>query len=237
MVVQRQKEVMENGTAEKQVPSEKQIANEIHDTSEKQDPCEEQKAVDVGNEDQAGTASKESEKNKAALTESESHSGTPTDDPLTDADTENAAKPDGDKKQDPATDTTYTPDLTQYDTGSIAIYEQAGKQQSGPFRFSGYYKITRLQYLAPQSADLFRMLEQKFSTVDRFGRVKQRQRSAASWEASMSFTWAVVKMEPDEEANANLPPPKIEVRDVKGMGNGTPKRSVNELLEEMRLKE
>lgn len=102
-----------------------------------------------------------------------------------------------------------SPDLSQYDTGPIAIFEQAEKRQDGHFRFAGYYKITNLQYLPPQSADLYRMLEQKFTTLDRFGRPKQRIRSAASWNASMSLMWAVIKMERDEEANAHLAPPNL----------------------------
>lgn len=101
-----------------------------------------------------------------------------------------------------ATHNSSSPDLSQYDTSAIAIYEQAEKRQDGLFRFAGYYKITNLQYLPPQSADLYRMLEQKFTTLDRFGRPKQRIRSAASWNASMSLMWAVIKMERHEKVNA-----------------------------------
>lgn len=108
-----------------------------------------------------------------------------------------------------ATPTSYSPDLCKNDAGPIAIFEQAGKRQDGHFRFAGYHKITNLQYLPPQSAELYRMLEQKFSTMDRFGRWTQKKRSAASWNASMSLMWAVIKMERDDEANARLGPPAL----------------------------
>lgn len=109
----------------------------------------------------------------------------------------------------PTMPTSYSLNLSQYDTGPIAIFDQVTKRQDGHFRFEGYYKITNLQYLPPQSAELYRMLEQKFSTMDRFGRVKQKARSAASWNASMSLMWAVIKMERDEEANSRLGPPSL----------------------------
>lgn len=108
-----------------------------------------------------------------------------------------------------ATPASYSPDLSRYDTGPIAIFEQTTKRQDGHFRFEGYYKMTHLQYLPPQSAELYRMLEQKFSTMDRFGRWKQKIRSAASWNASMSLMWAVIKMEQDDAANARLGPPAL----------------------------
>lgn len=110
-----------------------------------------------------------------------------------------------------ATPASYSPDLSRYDTGPIAIFEQATKRQDGHFRFEGYYKITHLQYLPPQSPELYRMIEQKFSTMDRFGRWKQKIRSAASWNASMSLMWAVIKMEQDDEANARLGPPALTI--------------------------
>lgn len=122
----------------------------------------------------------------------------------------NTTNPEGDAEvTSTATHPSYSPDLSQNDTGPIAIFEQVTKRQDGHFRSAGYYQITNLQYLPPQSADLYRMLEQKFSTIDRFGRWKQNARSAASWNASMSFMWAVIKMERDEEANARLGPPNL----------------------------
>ncbi|CAN8104144.1 unnamed protein product [Discula destructiva] len=73
---------------------------------------------------------------------------------------------DNEHSSGPASETIYTPDLSLYDVGGIAVFEQSSKWQSGPFRFAGCYKIARLEYLAPHSAALCRMLDQKFSTVD-----------------------------------------------------------------------
>lgn len=144
---------------------------------------------------------------------------------------------DSDENYEPDPEAPYCPDLSLYDIEPIAVFEQVSRNQGGPFRFAGYYKIASLEYLAPRSRELFQLLEQKFTQVDRFGRAKQQQRSAASWKASMRHRWAVIRMEKDQDANASLPPPKIEARKnlVKDADASTPKKSVNELLKEMRM--
>lgn len=127
---------------------------------------------------------------------------------------------------------TYTPDLSLYNLGPIAIFEQVGGR-NGAFRFLGYHKLGRLVFLAPHSQELLRMLEQKFTMVDRLGQVKQQQRSRNSWEASMGHRWAVIKLEKDGEADAALLPPDIKIRERRE--NTLPRKSVNELLKDMRL--
>ncbi|KAF4542209.1 30s ribosomal protein s16 [Lasiodiplodia theobromae] len=126
---------------------------------------------------------------------------------------------------------THTPDLADYQMEPIAVFEQVGNR-SGGFRFIGYHKIARLQFLEPGSPDLVRMLEQKFSATDKFGRVVQQQRSHASWKASLEHRWAVMKLEKDEDAEKSLHAPDVKIHDKKK--KDTPRKSVNELLKEMR---
>lgn len=177
------------------------------------------------------------EKNAGGSRESDHYAGTPTSDHAHVSRTK-APSPDSDEGYEPDPEAPYCPDLSLYDIEPIAVFEQASRHQSGPFRFAGYYKIASLEYLAPRSRELFQLLEQKFTQVDRFGRAKQKQRSAASWKASMKHRWAVIRMEKDQDANDSLPPPKIEVRsDLAEEGDASsPKKSVNELLKELRMK-
>lgn len=177
--------------------------------------------------DQEEEPSEGVEKNKGGSTESDQHVGTPT----------SALGFNSDRGSEPNPEPPYSPDLSLYDTVPIAVFEQVSRQKTSPFRFAGYYKIASLEYLAPHSRELFQLLEQKFTTVDRFGRARQQQRSAASWKSSMRHRWAVISMEKDPDADAVLPPPKVEVRnDLAGDADAaSPRKTVNELLKEMRL--
>lgn len=185
-----------------------------------------------------GEPSEGIEKNGGGSTESDQYAGTPTGDHAHVSRTK-APSPDSDEDYEPDPEAPYCPDLSLYDIEPIAVFEQASRHQSGPFRFAGYYKIASLEYLAPRSRELFQLLEQKFTQVDRFGRAKQKQRSAASWKASMRHRWAVIRMEKDQDADASLPPPKIEVKDnlAEKRDASPPKKSVNELLKELRMKD
>lgn len=140
------------------------------------------------------------------------------------------------EQEDTAESSTYTPDLSRYDRGPIAVFEQLGGRKGG-FEFAGYHKISRLQFLEPFSDELQRMLMQKFSKVDKHGQVTQQQRSRNAWEASMRHRWAVMKLDKDEEAG--IPDPDIEVGEVKADDGKlrASKKGVNELLREMRIKE
>lgn len=190
-------------------------------------------------DDKKEEPSDEIEKNRGRSTESDQHEGTPPSNITHESRTKDAPNPDFDRDYEPNIEPPYSPDLTLYDTGPIAVFEQASRQKSGPFRFAGYYKIASLEYLAPHSRELLQLLEQKFTTVDRFGRARQQQRSAAQWKGSMRHRWAVISMERDQDADTSLPPPKIEVRNGSaGDADATsPRKTVNELLKEMRLKD
>ncbi|KAI0393803.1 hypothetical protein F5Y17DRAFT_289590 [Xylariaceae sp. FL0594] len=107
----------------------------------------------------------------------------------------------------------------------IAIFEErhiSGGSQQRPrnkvrrFAFKGWFKVSRVNILAPQSAELVRMLLQKWERKDfRSGAVVpgSKQRDPAAWNASLAVEWAVVKFErlvAQDGEDAVPPPPKIE---------------------------
>lgn len=178
-------------------------------------------------------------KNSRGSTASDHPAGTPASHNAHDPTAKSAPTLGCDRHHEPNPEPPYSPDLSVYDTDPIAVFEQPPKQHGhgSLFRFAGYYKIANLEYLAPHSRELLRLLEQKFTTTDRFGRPRQQQRSAESWAGSMSHRWAVIRMEKDQDADGSLPPPEIEVRNdsVEDAGPHSPKKSVNELLRELRV--
>lgn len=138
-----------------------------------------------------------------------------------------------------ASDSTHIPDNQME---PIAVFEQTGGvSRNAGFRFTGYHRIARLEFLEPQSADLARMLEQKFSIPDKHGRVKKQQRGSAAWKTSLEQRWAVVQLEKvDAEAEESLAAPVVKInedREVGGdkKGENGPRKGVNEMLREMRL--
>lgn len=82
--------------------------------------------------------------------------------------------------------------------GPIAIFEQA-THAKGPavraYKFTGYFRVSRVAFLEPDSPELVRMLEQKWQRTDRFGNVGVAQRGGEKWRESLSQRWAVVKLE------------------------------------------
>lgn len=186
--------------------------------------------------DEKGEPSEGIEKNGGGSTESDRYAGTLPSDHAHVSRTK-ATSQDSDEDYDPDPAAPYCPDLSLYDIEPIAVFEQLSSQQRGQFRFTDYYKIASLEFLAPRSRELFQLLEQKFNQVDRFGHAKQKQRSAAKWKDSMRHRWAVISMEKDQDANNSLPPPKIEARNNRAGDDdaSSPKKSVNELLKEMRM--
>lgn len=133
----------------------------------------------------------------------------------------------------------FTPDLSLYDCGPIAVFEQLSEKggKKGGFQFLGYHKITRLQFLAPCSDQLHRMLLQKFYAVDARDRIVKQKRSRQAWAESMSYRWAVMKLEKDEETETPAPKIEFSVRKPPGRKPREPKKTVNELLKEMRLQD
>ncbi|KAI0428382.1 hypothetical protein F5Y09DRAFT_289774 [Xylaria sp. FL1042] len=126
----------------------------------------------------------------------------------------------------------------------IAVFEERRVPWARPggsqarFAFKGWFKVSRVNILAPHSAELVRMLQQKWERKDRFGNIiGSKPRDASAWNASLAQEWAVVRFELLEGENTP-PPPQIEKlpepeRPV-GMENKETK-SVNEMLSDMRL--
>jgi len=128
----------------------------------------------------------------------------------------------------------------------IAIFEERripGQRPSNinpRFAFKGWFKVARVNILAPQSAELVRMLQQKWERRDRFGNVlPSKIRDLSAWNASMAAEWAVVKFEPLEGEDAppapqieKLPEPEPEPEPTKSVDGA---RDVNEMLEGMGL--
>ena len=107
---------------------------------------------------------------------------------------------------------------------SVAVFEQTHRSQPAKFAFIGWYEVTHVQFISPRTADLVRMLEQKWMKRDRDGNVSQIERDGDAWIRSLNQHWAVVKFEKDEGAE-------------KEKGNfEIPEKSVNELLQEMRMR-
>jgi hypothetical protein len=107
---------------------------------------------------------------------------------------------------------------------SVAVFEQRSHTRPARFQFVGYYKVTHVDFLSPRTADLVRMLEQKWTKKDRHGNVSQIEREGEAWKRSLNQTWAVVKFEKDEAAEKEKGTLEL------------PERSVNELLQEMRIR-
>ncbi|KAF2197966.1 hypothetical protein GQ43DRAFT_181682 [Delitschia confertaspora ATCC 74209] len=94
---------------------------------------------------------------------------------------------------------------------AFAVFEQTYRPSTGrAFKFVGWYHVSRFELLAPGSEELIRMLQKKWETVDKYGKIKQRYRDAKAWEESMKHKWAVIKMEQEVEATKEKEEPKIE---------------------------
>ena len=115
----------------------------------------------------------------------------------------------------------------------IAVFKQIGppKQHARSYEFEGWYNVERIEFLAPRSDGLVRMLEQKWSRTNGWGKTKWKDRNPAAWAESMSHRWAAVKFKEDETAQKERGGLKIERLP------DPPKKSVNEMLAEMRVKE
>ena len=130
----------------------------------------------------------------------------------------------------------HTTPPTQPELQPIAVYAQTfASNRSFPlFTFTGYYSITNLQFLAPHSPELIRMLDQKWTIQHRrSGNTIKKSRNKEGWDASLKFRWAIVKLAKAEEATKRLLAPKIEkLEPAEETGE---KKGVNEMLRDMRL--
>lgn len=117
----------------------------------------------------------------------------------------------------------------------IAFFKQTHRRQAGSaraFSFAGWYQVEKVEFLAPNSPDLIRMLEQKCKVSGQHGWPPKNGRHALWWKKSLRHRWAVVKLVEDIEALKQRGKPDIEVLPD---GEGQPKKSVKEMLAELRL--
>ncbi|KAI0458135.1 hypothetical protein F5B21DRAFT_40924 [Xylaria acuta] len=116
----------------------------------------------------------------------------------------------------------------------IAIFEQRQRTRGihSRFAFKGWFKISRINILAPHSAELVRMLQQKWGRKDRFGNVlPSRPRDASAWNASLAMEWAVIAFQLLEGEDA---PPAPQIEKLPEPERPITK-GVNEMLSDMRL--
>lgn len=126
---------------------------------------------------------------------------------------------------------------TKESAGPVAIFKQVQRskeQRAHAFSFEGWFKIERLAFLEPHSPELIRMLKQKWQKTDRFGNVVQRKRDEKGWQESLSQRWAVIKFAEDQEAEQERGTPNIERIEEQDI-HDRPRKTVNEILTEMRL--
>ncbi|KAI1854336.1 hypothetical protein JX265_012505 [Neoarthrinium moseri] len=118
----------------------------------------------------------------------------------------------------------------------IAVFAERKHITKNVFAFAGWYSVTRISILAPHSAELVRMQQQKWERRDRFGNIiPSRSREMGAWKTALSQEWAVVKFEKlvDEAAP---PAPTIDKWVAEGKPDGSGEtRSVNEMLKGMRM--
>ena len=126
----------------------------------------------------------------------------------------------------------------------IAVFEQIVRlrgEHRRQFAFVGWYLVSQISILAPNSQELVRMLGQKWTKLDRFGRpMKEKQRDENAWKASLKHEWAVLKLEKMKGENVPLPPHVEHIENVEQTdpNHDAPEpKSVNELLAEMRLRD
>ncbi|KAH6646870.1 hypothetical protein BKA67DRAFT_540342 [Truncatella angustata] len=118
----------------------------------------------------------------------------------------------------------------------IAVFEELKNTNKHTFIFLGWYSIGRINIIAPHSAELVRMLQQKWERRDRYGNViSTKPRDASAWKSSMTHEWAIVKFD-KLPADVAPPAPIIPKRenDLR-RGIAGARKGVTELLQEMRL--
>lgn len=122
------------------------------------------------------------------------------------------------------------------------VFEQQNGHRtptSAMFQFLGYFNLVKMQILEPQTPELVRMQEQKWTRKDKYGRDKPINRNAESWKKSLNQRWAVLGFEKDDKATEELGVPQIEIssrRDTNGDAQKE-RKSVNDMLREMRMKD
>ncbi|KAF2686826.1 hypothetical protein K458DRAFT_441540 [Lentithecium fluviatile CBS 122367] len=126
------------------------------------------------------------------------------------------------KEGTPQADTSPSPaEGLAVDHSPFTVFTQIHRSELGRcFKFIGWYKVSRLELLAPRTEGLVRMLNANWTI-------------GKAWEESLLHQWAVVKLEKDDQAMKEKSEPKIErIEDDEEGG-----KNFNELLTEMRLKD
>ncbi|KAK4940717.1 hypothetical protein LTR10_019227 [Elasticomyces elasticus] len=103
------------------------------------------------------------------------------------------------------------------------------------FAFEGWHSISRLAILQPHSAELMRMLDQKFQVPSVSDEIRDALRSRDDWQAGFIKKWAVIKLQREEDvhrAASNIVRLAVEgeTGEVHVSYAGPPKRTVNEML-------
>jgi hypothetical protein len=130
----------------------------------------------------------------------------------------------------------------------VAVFTQYHRSDIGEcFKFTGWYKISRLELFEPHSEGLVQMLNIKWAFGDKYRRMQTRHRDAKAWNASLSHEWAMIKMEKDEKALKERGEPDIEHFKIDDEDGGVsllgdadapkPKTDLNELLAKMGLED
>ncbi|KAL7621471.1 hypothetical protein AAE478_008794 [Parahypoxylon ruwenzoriense] len=92
----------------------------------------------------------------------------------------------------------YVPSAPFHPIAAFEEHRRYSPYGDTSFAFAGWYKIVRINVLAPRSAELVRMQHQKWERRDRWGNVvggKGGARDTAGWNAALAREWAVVKFE------------------------------------------
>ncbi|PNS19215.1 hypothetical protein CAC42_2392 [Sphaceloma murrayae] len=124
----------------------------------------------------------------------------------------------------------------------VAVYDQVsrgrGNKDGDMFRFVGYHKVTSVNFCLPHSQKLKDLLQHKWTWKDRHGNEVAKQRDISKWQESFKWEWAEIQLEKDDEFEKEVGPPKIKKKtSAKGTGTHDTGKSVNELLQEMRLQD
>lgn len=127
----------------------------------------------------------------------------------------------------------------------IMVFEQHSDYTShvasrARFRFLGLYCLEKIQILEPKSPELVRMLEQKWTRTNKWGKSRQIQRDSVAWQKSLGYRWAILKFKAIEGADLQLSLSKIEVSQPENRTRSKeniPSMSVNEMLRGLRLKD
>jgi hypothetical protein len=112
----------------------------------------------------------------------------------------------------------------------------SAKRQTRGYQFEGWYNVDKLQFLEPNSPELVRMLELKWSREDKHGQTYTSQRRGTDWDKSLGHRWAVAKLKIDKDACRAKGESQIE-RLPERRKSSTANKSVNEMLAELRMKD